>query len=205
MKFTLPSTLAIAALTLTASSGCCRYVRTATDITPGNNFCQKLDWRYGAGDIRIQTLKLNALLMDRWYAQTAYNCQYGKPRIIITEIDNRTDCYISTDMIRDTIESAAIDDGRYTVVVGNACDEHELDKLMSKITCDAKYNNSSRLKPGQATAPQFLAKIRLTKAVTSDNLFDYEDYRMTVTLYDIETQEAIDSAWDVLTKRVRRF
>jgi hypothetical protein len=34
-------------------------------------------------------------------------------------------------------------------------------------------------------------------------MFDYEDYRMTVTLYDIETKEAIDSAWDVLSKKVR--
>lgn len=106
-------------------------------------------------------------------------------------------------MIRDIIEGVAIDDGRYTVLVGDYQDERELDFLMSKITQDPKYSNSSRLSSGKAIAPQFLAKIRLTKSVTADRYFDYEDYRMTVTLYDIETQEAIDSAWDVLSKKIR--
>lgn len=196
--------LTASALASATTSCSYRHVRTAQDITPGNFHCEKLDWRYGAGDIRIQTTKVTRVLMDRWFAQTAYNCQYGKPRLIVTEIDNRTDCYISTDMIRDIIEGAAIDDGRYTVVVGDICDEQELDMLMNKIVCDPKYGNSSRLTPGRALAPQFLAKVRLTKAVTSDCYYDYQDYRMTVTLYDIETQEALDSSWDVLRKRVNR-
>src|SRR5947207_730381 len=111
------------------ATSCCRNVRTAQDITPGNPRCTKLDWRYGAGDIRIQTTKINSILMDRWFSKTCYNFAYGKPRIIITQIDNRTDCYISTDMIRDIIEGAAIDDGRYTVVVGDLRDEAELNML----------------------------------------------------------------------------
>lgn len=203
----MKSTILIASTALAflaSTSSCCRSVRTAVDVTPGNCSCTKLDWRYGAGDIRIQTTKINRVLMDRWYAKTGYNGECGKPRIIITQIDNCTDCYISSEMIRDTIESAAIDDGRYTIVVGNARDEAELDSMMGKIACLPKYNNNSRLALGQATAPQFLAKIRLTKAVTSDSWYDYEDYRMTITLYDIETQEAIDSSWDVLSKKVRR-
>lgn len=192
------------AMLLAVTSCGCRRVRTAEDITPGNPRGEKLDWRYGAADIRIQTTKINRQIMDRWFAKTQYNSQGPKPRIIITEIDNRTDCYISTDMIRDIIEGVAIDDGRYTVIVGDACDERELDMLMGKIHQHPKYNNSSRLQAGLAIAPQFLGKVRLTKAVTSDPYYDYEDYRMTVTLYDIETQEAIDSAWDVLSKRVKR-
>lgn len=200
-KMILAFTLATVALT--ATSCCCRRVRTATDITPGNPCGEKLDWRYGAGDIRIQTSKLNAQLVDRWIARTGYDFENGKPRIIITQIDNRTDQYIATDMIRDIIEGVAIDDGRYTVLVGDYQDERELDFMMAKITQDPKYSNSSRLTAGKAIAPQFLAKMRLTKSVTSDRYFDYEDYRMTVTLYDIETQEAIDSAWDVLSKKVR--
>lgn len=185
------------------AEGCsCRRMRLAQDITPGN--CgEKMDWRYGATDIRIQTSKLTSQLMDRWIARTGYNCAEGKPRIVITEVDNRTDCYISTDMIRDIFEGVAIDDGRYTILVGDYQDEKELDYMIAKITQDPKYCNSSRLAEGRAIAPQFLAKVRITKAVTSDRCFDYEDYRMTVTLYDIETQEAIDSAWDVLSKKVR--
>lgn len=193
----------MAAMLFTFSSCSVRRMRPAQDVTPGNPCGEKLDWRYGATDIRIQTTKLNSQLMDRWFAKTKYDCAQGKPRILISEIDNRTDTYISTDMIRDIIEGVAIDDGRYTVVVGDYRDEGELDYLISKINQDPKYSTSSRLSPGQATAPQFLAKVRLTKAVTSDRFFDYEDYRMTVTLYDIETQEAIDSAWDVLSKKVR--
>lgn len=195
--------IALCTLLCATSSCCSRSIRTAEDITPGNS-CEQLDWRYGAGDIRIQTTKINKQLLDRWFVKTGYQCETGKPRIIITQIDNCTDQYIPTDMIRDIFEGVAIDDGRYTIVVGNGMDERELDYLMAKMMCDPKYSNHSRLQPGQATAPQFLAKVRLTKAVRSDRFYDYEDYRMTVTLYDIETQEAIDSAWDVLSKRVRR-
>lgn len=185
-------------------SSCNRYVRTAEDITPGNMY-EKLDWRYGAGDIRIQTTKITRQLFDRWYLKTGYQCECGKPRIVITEIDNCTDRYIPTDMIRDIIEGVAIEDGRFTVVVGNAQDEGELDYVMDKVTCDPKYSRSgTRLETGMATAPQFLGKIRITKAIRSDRFYDYEDYRMTVTLYDIETQEAIDMAWDVLSKKVCR-
>ena len=169
------------------STSCCRHVRTAVDITPGNP-SEKLDWRYGAGDIRIQTTKLTRQIFDRWYFKTGYQCAAGRPRLIITEIDNCTDQYIPTDMIRDIIEGVAIDDGRFTVVVGNVSDEMELDQLMGKNCLHPKYNNPSRLNPGQATAPEFLGKIRITKAARADRFYTYEDYRMTVTLYDIETQ-----------------
>jgi hypothetical protein len=191
-------------LTASLTSCACRRVRTAEDITPGNIGCEKLDWRYGAADIRIQTTKLNKQLMDRWLEKTQYDIHQGKPRLVITEIDNRTDNYIATDMIRDIIECVAIDDGRYTVVVGDVQDQRELDRWMNKILNDPKYANTSCMQPGRATPPQFLAKVRITKAINSDRFYDYEDYRMTVTLYDIETQEAIDSAWDVLCKKVRR-
>lgn len=188
---------------LMGTTSCCRSVRTAYDVTPGNA-CEKLDWRYGSGDIRIQTSKITKVLFDRWYAKSGYQFECGKPRIIITQIDNCTDQYIPSDMIRDIIESVAIDDGRFTVVVGNLQDEGELDYLMAKNLGDPKYRNETRLEGGKATAPEFLGKIRITKAVRADRFYDYEDYRMTVTLYDIETQEAVDSAWDVLSKQVRR-
>lgn len=204
MKFRCLFAILTLAAACAATTSCTRNVRTAQDITPGNCAYQRLDWRYGATDIRIQTMKLSRVLMDRWYAKTAYDVGCGRPRIVLTEIDNCTDCYISTDMIRDIFESIAIDDGRFSVVVGDAHDERELDSFMSKISQDPKYANSTRLQTGQAKAPQFLGKIRITKAVTADNYYDYEDYRMTVTLYDIETQEAIDSAWDVLSKKVQR-
>lgn len=196
--------LLMAIFALFAITSCGRHIRTAEDITPGNCKGEKLDWRYGASDIRIQTSKLTHELLNRWAFRTGYDFKTcGKPRIIITEIDNRTDTYISTDMIRDIFEGAAIDDGRFTILVGDACDELELDFHMDRIQEHPKYSNSSRVQPGQAIAPQFLAKVRITKAVNSDRYYDYEDYRMTVTLYDIETQEAIDSAWDVLQKRVK--
>jgi len=187
-----------------SSTACGRHIRTATDVTPGNPRGEKMDWRYGATDIRIQTTKLTSQLMDRWISKTGFDCSCaGKPRMIITEIDNRTDCYISTDMVRDIVEGVAVDDGRFTILVGDTRNERELDYLMNKITSDNKYQNSSRLNAGNAIAPQFLAKIRITKAITQDRYYDYEDYRMTVTLYDIETQEVIDSAWDVLSKKVK--
>jgi hypothetical protein len=202
LKLILKTVLLLAVAGLSAS--CTRSVRIAQDITPGNPSGEILDWRYGSTDIRIQTTKLTGELMNRWYAKTGWCDPQNRPRIVITEIDNRTDTYISTDMIRDIVEGAAINDGRYTVLVGDYQNERELDYFMAKITHDPKYNNSSKLKSGCAIAPQFLGKIRITKAMTSDKYYNYEDYRMTVTLYDIETQEAIDSAWDVLCKKVKR-
>jgi hypothetical protein len=191
-------------LLLTTLTGCGRAIRTAKDVTPGNPVETQMDWRYGAADIRIQTSKINKVLMNRWYARTGYQSQDGiKPRIIITEIENKTDTYISTDMIRDIIESNAVEDGRYSILVGNTANEQELDALMHKISTNPKYSTSSRPKKGQALAPQFLAKIRLTKAQTATKRYDIEDYRMSVNLYDMETQELIDSAWDVLKKQVK--
>lgn len=186
-----------------AATSCGRNIRTAQDITPGNYPKTKLDWRYGAGDIRIQTTKLSQQLMDRWFAKTGFDCSYCKPRLLITEIDNRTDCYISTDMIRDIFEGVAINDGRFTIVVGDTKDERELDYVMHKISKNPKYSEEGKPQFGNAKAPEFLVKVRITKSVTSDRFYDYEDYRMTVTLYDVETQEAIDSAWDVLRKKVK--
>jgi hypothetical protein len=106
-------------------------------------------------------------------------------------------------MVRDIFESCSVDDGRFAIVVGDVKDEKELDLLMQKVQTDGKYSNSSKLTAGQAKAPQFLAKVRLTKAITHQKFFDIEDYRMTVTLYDVETQEAVDSAYDVLRKQVK--
>ncbi|MGK5594023.1 MAG: hypothetical protein ACSNEK_01525 [Parachlamydiaceae bacterium] len=185
-------------------TGCgCRYIRTAKDVTPGNCPHVKLDWRYGASDMTIQTSKITNELMSRWYSKTDWDLTSGKPRIIITHVDNRTDRYISTDSIRDIIEEVAVQDGRFSVLVGDARDERELDTLMAKIQNHPKYRNESRPALNGTPAPQFLAKIRLTKNVTSDRFYDYETYRMVLTLYDIQTQEIIDSAHDTLIKKVQ--
>lgn len=184
------------------AAGCGRNIRTAEDITPGNTRETQLSWKYGLTDIRIQTAKITRELVDRWYAKSGYDGQGGKPRIIITSVENRTDMVIPSDMIRDIIESVAIDDGRITVVVGDVKDEQELGALLEKASSDPKYSKSSKLKPHQATAPQFLAKIRIVKAMTEQRRYDIEEYRMSITLYDIETEEAIDSAVDVLRKKV---
>ena len=177
----------------------------AYDVTPGNHCGTTLGTAYGAEDLRIQTSKVNRTLMDRWYAETGHMLRQGqRPRVIITEIDNRTDQYIATDMIRDIIEGVAINDGRYTIVVGDRADKQELAGLLYELTHDSKYSNSSRPQEGQALAPQFLGKIRLTKSISHLPRHDIEEYRMTVTLYDIEQQTAMDSAWDVLRKEVHR-
>ncbi len=184
-------------------SGCGRKIRTAEDVTPGHaNTGERLDWRYGANDLKIQTTSVLETLMNRWFKKTQYKGEEGKPVIIVTKVENETDTYIPTAMIRDVIEGIAIDDGRFSIAVGNSADQKELDALMAKIQKDPLYNNESRIKGNKGKAPQFLAKIRLTKAVTYQKYYDIEDYRMTVTLYDIETQEAIDSAWDVMRKKV---
>ncbi len=142
--------------------------------------------------------------MDSWYRRTGYDCRKGKPRLIITEIDNRTDQYVCLDMMRDIFESIAVEDGRFTVTVGDARDEAELDYLLDKIVDSDKYSADTQLEPCQVIAPRFLAKVRLTKGTNSTRLCDYEEYRLTVTLYDIQTQQVLDSSWDVLRKQVRR-
>lgn len=202
------SICSLALLAVTAAS-CCpphgRCIRTAEDITPGHYRYTKMDWRYGAADIRLQMNNATRVVMDRWYWKTGYLYDDNvKPRIVITTIDNRTDQYIAVDMMRDIMESVAVNDGRFTMIVGDTKDEKELDSWLKKLRSDPKYNNNTHTKTGQASAPQFLGKLRLTKALTSDARYDYEEYRLTITLYDVETQELVDSAWDVLQKRVTR-
>ena len=110
---------------------------------------------------------------------------------------------ISNDMIRDIIEHSAVEDGRVTMVVGDSKDEHELDTWLKKITKDPKYARKSRVENNAVQAPQFLAKIRIVKAITEQRRYDLEEYLMTLTLYDLETQEIVDSATDVLRKKVQ--
>lgn len=193
---------ALACTAISCNAG--RNIRTAQDITPGNPVETQLDWRYGANDLRVQTTNINKRLMDRWCEKTQYEpMRQGKPRIIITDIDNRTDTYIPTDMIRDIFEGVAINDERYSILVADTKDERELDRLMAKISNSPKYANSSKPSASSASVPQFLAKVRITKATTMQPKFDIEDYRMTISLYDVETQEIVDSAWDVLRKKVK--
>ena len=193
---------ALLALSLLLCS-CGRHLRTAEDITPGNPQETCLNWKYGATDIRIQTGKITKELVDRWVARTNYDLSNGKPRIIVTHVDNRTDMVISNDMIRDIIEHAAVDDGRVTMVVGDTQDEKELDTWLKKITNDPKYARKSRVDTHAVQAPQFLAKIRIVKALTEQKRYDIEEYLMTLTLYDLETQEIVDSATDLLRKKVQ--
>jgi hypothetical protein len=184
-------------------AGCGRNIRTAEDVTPGNTKETCMNWKYGATDIRIQTGKITKELVDRWVARTKYDITHGKPRIIVTHIDNRTDMVISNDMIRDIIEHAAVEDGRVTMVVGDSKDEQELDTWLKKITKDPKYAKKSRVEANAVQAPQFLAKIRIVKALTEQKRYDIEEYMMTLTLYDLETQEIVDSATDLLRKKVQ--
>jgi hypothetical protein len=193
---------ALLALTLILA-GCGRNIRTAEDVTPGNAKETCLNWKYGATDIRIQTGKITKELVDRWVVRTKYDIANGKPRIIVTHIDNRTDMVISNDMIRDIIEHAAVEDGRVTMVVGDSKDEQELDTWLKKITKDPKYARKSRVDTNAVQAPQFLAKIRIVKAMTEQKRYDIEEYMMTLTLYDLETQEIVDSATDLLRKKVQ--
>jgi hypothetical protein len=192
---------ALLALTLLLA-GCGRNIRTAEDVTPGNCREKHLSWKYGVTDIRIQTQKITRELVDRWIARTNYDLAKGKPRIIVTQVDNRTDMVISTDMIRDIIEHAAVEDGRISMVVGDTKDEQELDRWLKKILTDQKYSKKSKVDNHEVVAPQFLAKIRLVKAMTEQKRYDIEEYLMTLTLYDLETQEIVDSATDVLRKKV---
>jgi hypothetical protein len=199
MNYSLP--ILFIALVCTA---CGRNIRTAEDVTPGHMKETCLDWKYGATDIRIQTEKVTDTLMQRWWNVAKGDLpSKGKARIMITEVDNRTDQYISKDMIRDIIEEVAIDDGRFTITVGDMKDSEELDQLLKKVGTDSKYRSSTQPELHQVTAPQFTAKIRLTKAITHQRRYDLEHYRFSITLYDLQTQEAIDSASDTLYKKVK--
>lgn len=193
----------IGTLVLLPSCSHGRRIRTAEDVTPGNLKESELDWQYGANDIRIQTTKLTKILMDRWFEKTSLDSAQTKPRLIITEVSNLTNTYIPLDMVREIIESTAINDGRFTIVVGNAQDTEELNQLLQKTLNDPKYAPSSRPEAGQVKAPQLLGKIRLTMAETHQPRYDIQDWRMSITLYDVQTQEAIDSAYDVLRKKVK--
>src|SRR5690554_2885782 len=102
-------------------SGCCRPLYMAEDISRCNPTRASLDWHYGAKDIQIQTGRILSCLLERWYWKTGYNPNNcTKPRFIITEVDNCTDQYLSSEMIRDIFENVAANDGRFTVVVGNS-------------------------------------------------------------------------------------
>ncbi len=66
MKRLIILALGMGSLLSLTTSCASRCVRPAVNITPGS--CgEKMDWRYGATDIRIQTSRVTRQLMDKWY------------------------------------------------------------------------------------------------------------------------------------------
>ncbi|MBB65571.1 MAG: hypothetical protein CMO81_10970 [Waddliaceae bacterium] len=160
--------------------------------------------RYTADDLCYQSALVAKQLIDRWENQFEKQIdKKEKPRLLINDLDNRTDVPLSHKDVSKYLDLIAAKDGRFTVKLGNTQDEQENDMMMDRYLSDPHYSTDATPDHPNGKAPQFLTKIRLSKAVTSDQVYNYEDYRLSILLYDIETQELIDSAWDVLRKQDR--
>lgn len=148
------------------ASSCCYVHRNSSECV-----CVVVDWRYGASEMRIQTGRAAGDLMDRWFAKTGHDSDQKCPHIFVSKFNNLTDCFIPEEIVRDALEKAALDDGRFSIAVG---------KRRGK--------------------PTLLAKVSLSRDVFSGSLGDVEVYQLTIGLYDAESDTLLDSAKDVLCK-----
>ncbi len=189
-------------LLLSATS--CSLNKIAHNFSINNSRATVVDWRYGASEIRIQTCKATRTLIERWLAKTS-SCQSTDcPRIIITKFKNCTDCYIPCEMIRDAVEEAALDDGRFTILMCDPKSEQKLTGCMSKTQRHPKYRYPAAPSPDGNSGPKFFGKICLTKISSTDPACQLEEYHLALDLYDAETEELVDSAQDILYKKAYR-
>ncbi len=120
-------------------------------------------------------LRIQATKVNKKLIENWLEGHEGKPLLYIAEVDNRTDWHIDTEMLQDIFTNVAINDGRYDVTMEE---------------------------PDTGDIPVLRATILLTKKATKLKYFEYEDYIMTITVFDNDNQQKIDSAWDILRKRV---
>ena len=140
-----------------------------------------VDWRYGASEIRVQAGNASRALMERWFATTGHDCHKIRPRLLIVNFNNETDCYIPQDVVCDAIFRAASDDGRYSMELG---------------ATNPRINSWHR--------PTFIGEITLSKELTPGTSCDIEKFRLTIDLYETESKEFIDSAQDILWKKLHK-
>ncbi len=184
-------------------TGCRGKIHTVQDLTGTPRIGERIDWRYNAQDVRLQAKYIMKELVTRWYNNTGYKAiHHVTPHIIFAEIENRSDAFISLEAFQDVLHALSIEDTRYTVEVHNVQNERELNALISKMKENPHYAPTSKVHVDQVLPPQIFAKFYLSHEVSSGNQVEYLDYRMTITFYDFETREPIDSISDTLRKKI---
>jgi hypothetical protein len=155
-------------------------------------------WEYGPSVIRAQTITILKPLMDDWYAKNGE--RFDKPRILLTRINNTTGEYIASNEVRAAFQSAADDDGRFTVILEDVADDCEFNRVTNAFDKIQKREDEIRVKEGEKIIPDFFAKIRFKKVEACP----YEEYWMTIALYDVETKALIGSGTNVFRRQLRR-
>lgn len=154
-------------------------------------------WEYGPSVIRAQTVVILKQLIDDWYVKNGE--RFDKPRILLTRINNTTGEYIASNEVRAAFQSAADEDGRFTVILEDVVDNCEFNQVTNAFDKIQKREDEARIKEGEKIIPDFFAKIRFKKVGTSP----YEEYWMTIALYDVETKELIGSGSNIFRRNLK--
>jgi len=196
MLFRLFSLCLISASVLTG----CSYTRMFSDYTPVY-FEEVTESPCQPEEIQQQFAFIIGQLLDRLLTDNRYTCQNGKPLFVFTGMENFSDLEISSGMILDIIEEVSIIDGRFITDGKFLKDEEELGSVINKIIRSLKCSSFYRVPDYYKGFPQFLTKITLEKNLHSECCPSYENYCMTVTLYDPYTKEEVDSESNIFWER----
>lgn len=204
LRLSAPLRLCVKILSLTASITSLSLDAQCPNCSRGDLVIEPYDygenpqcWEYGPSIIRKQTIAILKPLIDEWYAKNGE--RFDKPRILLTRINNTTGEYIASNEVRAAFQSAADDDGRFTVILEDVVDDCEFKRVTNAFDKIQKSEDEIRVKDGEKIIPDFFAKIRFQKVKACP----FEEYWMTIALYDIETKELIGSGTNVFRRKLR--
>lgn len=125
-----------------------------------------------------------------------------KPRIVFGGIQNRTDQHVDTKNITDTIRTALIQSGRFTVLAG--------DQGIAEIESETEYQNTGAVdlthavELGRQLGAEYVFYGRFTSMASVDGRTEETVYKFTMNSVNAQTREIVWAEEKPLRKRKQK-
>jgi len=182
----------VLAVVSAALMAACSGPPTATTLTVGNNICygnatdvERLSLDFGSTDLQMMAEK-----MARSLSEFSVENYKDKPLVTLAAVKNKTDEYIDTKSITDSIKTQLIKSKALRFVVDAADMQNQTDEL-ARQNSSGLYKSATTAKVGQMTGARFRIEGALTSIVK--RVADTKDvyYKFTLMLTDNESGEIV--------------